>query len=206
MDPRQSRDDTASIRRASNTAWGPGGAGREEKLKLDCRRNQGHAHGPRKRRADDRRRSSRRDVHRAHTVDVRSRPGAVKRLFEDYVAVERAYYRKTAIFRSCTPSRSAATSTTPTHGCPSLFGVCPRAAHRLQNPTRLRADDDAAGRSHRSRPAGHDGEDYVRLCPQPVCSTRSCAVTTSRGCPGGGCSRNSCSHPDGCVQDLTARP
>src|SRR5438445_6220158 len=28
----------------------------------------------------------------------RSRPGAVKRLFEDYVAVERAYYRKTGIF------------------------------------------------------------------------------------------------------------
>ena len=28
----------------------------------------------------------------------RSRPGAVKRVFEDYVAVERAYYRKTGIF------------------------------------------------------------------------------------------------------------
>ena len=44
--------------------------------------------------------------------------GKVMRLFENYEEVERNYFRRPALSRSCTPSRSAATCTRPTAGSP----------------------------------------------------------------------------------------
>jgi 4,5-dihydroxyphthalate decarboxylase len=131
----------------------------------------------------------------------RSRPDAVRRLFEDYVAVERDYFRRTKIFpiMHTVVIRREVYEANPWLA-QSLFkafveaqrltyrGLGETAAHKAMLPWLTHAVEEAR------RELGEDWWPYG-FAPTGTCSTPSCATTTSRGCRRGGSRPRRCSRP-----------